>query len=198
MFCSRCITNQRPLLESGTMGAKGHVQVIVPYMTESYSSQVSWDIFYCLVYYYIYGVRLNSLSICLSILCHSDIFQRDPIDEDVPYCTLKSFPATIDHCIEWAREKASIFFLDFLHIHFHFINLLKFLFLLLFLSCTNFQFETLFNQKPSTFNKFWSVHGSKDEAVQVNKTYNFLVSKLIFFSNAHFVQMRHSKDKSKH
>ena len=37
---SRCVTNQRPLLESGTMGAKGHVQVIVPMLTESYSSQV--------------------------------------------------------------------------------------------------------------------------------------------------------------
>jgi hypothetical protein len=31
----RCVTNQRPLLESGTMGAKGHVQVIVPHATES-------------------------------------------------------------------------------------------------------------------------------------------------------------------
>ena len=38
--CSRCVTNQRPLLESGTLGAKGHVQVIVPHKTESYSSQV--------------------------------------------------------------------------------------------------------------------------------------------------------------
>ena len=38
--CSRCVTNQRPLLESGTMGAKGHVQVIVPHLTESYSTQV--------------------------------------------------------------------------------------------------------------------------------------------------------------
>jgi len=66
---SRCVTNQRPLLESGTMGAKGHVQVIVPHLTESYASQ------------------------------------RDPVDEDVPYCTLKSFPATMDHCIEWARDK---------------------------------------------------------------------------------------------
>lgn len=36
---SRCVTNKRPLLESGTLGAKGHVQVIVPYKTESYSSQ---------------------------------------------------------------------------------------------------------------------------------------------------------------
>lgn len=66
---SRCVTNQRPLLESGTMGTKGHVQVIVPHLTESYGSQ------------------------------------RDPVDDDVPYCTLKSFPAMIEHCIQWARDK---------------------------------------------------------------------------------------------
>ena len=36
---SRCVTNKIPLLESGTLGAKGHVQVIIPYKTESYSSQ---------------------------------------------------------------------------------------------------------------------------------------------------------------
>eukprot|EP01022_Parablepharisma_sp_SALTPOND_P020985 TRINITY_DN395_c0_g1_i1.p1 TRINITY_DN395_c0_g1~~TRINITY_DN395_c0_g1_i1.p1 ORF type:complete len:5656 (-),score=802.26 TRINITY_DN395_c0_g1_i1:1614-18581(-) len=36
---SRCVTNKTPLLESGTLGAKGHVQVVVPYKTESYSSQ---------------------------------------------------------------------------------------------------------------------------------------------------------------
>ncbi|XP_065836333.1 ubiquitin-like modifier-activating enzyme 6 [Oscarella lobularis] len=66
---SRCVTNQRALLESGTMGAKGHVQVVVPHMTESYSSQ------------------------------------QDPPDEDVPYCTLKSFPAVIEHTIQWARDK---------------------------------------------------------------------------------------------
>eukprot|EP00051_Salpingoeca_urceolata_P006913 m.91570 g.91570 ORF g.91570 m.91570 type:complete len:1078 (-) comp15042_c0_seq4:33-3266(-) len=66
---SRCVTNQKPLLESGTMGAKGHVQVIVPHLTESYGSQ------------------------------------RDPPEKEVPYCTLKSFPATIEHTIQWAREK---------------------------------------------------------------------------------------------
>lgn len=37
----RCVTNQRALMESGTMGTKGHVQVIVPHITESYTSQVS-------------------------------------------------------------------------------------------------------------------------------------------------------------
>ena len=35
------------------------------------------------------------------------LLKRDPIDEDVPYCTLKSFPAIIDHCIEWARDKVA-------------------------------------------------------------------------------------------
>ncbi len=35
----RCIENKRPLLQSGTLGPKGHVQVIIPYKTESYASQ---------------------------------------------------------------------------------------------------------------------------------------------------------------
>lgn len=35
----RCVNAKTPLLESGTLGPKGHVQVIVPYKTESYSSQ---------------------------------------------------------------------------------------------------------------------------------------------------------------
>ncbi|XP_073242373.1 ubiquitin-like modifier-activating enzyme 6 [Porites lutea] len=66
---SRCVSTQRALLESGTMGPKGHVQVIVPHLTESYASQ------------------------------------RDPPEEDVPHCTLKSFPAVIEHTIQWARDK---------------------------------------------------------------------------------------------
>eukprot|EP00117_Sycon_ciliatum_P049202 scpid34613/ scgid34922/ Ubiquitin-like modifier-activating enzyme 6; Monocyte protein 4; Ubiquitin-activating enzyme E1-like protein 2 len=66
---SRCVGNAKALLESGTLGAKGHIQVIVPHMTESYSSQA------------------------------------DPPSKDVPYCTLKSFPASIEHTIQWARDK---------------------------------------------------------------------------------------------
>eukprot|EP01087_Luapelamoeba_hula_P012828 TRINITY_DN3622_c0_g1_i1.p1 TRINITY_DN3622_c0_g1~~TRINITY_DN3622_c0_g1_i1.p1 ORF type:complete len:1066 (-),score=192.27 TRINITY_DN3622_c0_g1_i1:111-3308(-) len=65
----RCVTNQRALLESGTLGTKGHVQVIVPFLTESYGSR------------------------------------RDPPEKDVPFCTLKSFPNQIEHCIQWARDK---------------------------------------------------------------------------------------------
>lgn len=35
----RCVENKVPLFESGTLGPKGHVQVIVPYKTENYGSQ---------------------------------------------------------------------------------------------------------------------------------------------------------------
>uniref|UniRef100_A0A8C5LD22 Ubiquitin-like modifier-activating enzyme 6 n=1 Tax=Jaculus jaculus TaxID=51337 RepID=A0A8C5LD22_JACJA len=66
---SRCLANLRPLLDSGTMGTKGHTEIIVPHLTESYSSH------------------------------------RDPPEEEIPFCTLKSFPATIEHTIQWARDK---------------------------------------------------------------------------------------------
>jgi len=34
----RCVYYRKPLLESGTLGTKGNVQVVLPYSTESYSS----------------------------------------------------------------------------------------------------------------------------------------------------------------
>lgn len=34
----RCVFFSKPLVESGTLGTKGNVQIVVPYMTESYSS----------------------------------------------------------------------------------------------------------------------------------------------------------------
>lgn len=34
----RCVFYQKPLLESGTLGSKGNVQVVIPHLTESYSS----------------------------------------------------------------------------------------------------------------------------------------------------------------
>ena len=34
----RCVFYEKPLLESGTLGTKGNVQVIVPHLTESYAS----------------------------------------------------------------------------------------------------------------------------------------------------------------
>ncbi len=34
----RCVASRKPLLESGTLGTKGNVQVVVPHLTESYGS----------------------------------------------------------------------------------------------------------------------------------------------------------------
>lgn len=66
---SRCVSNQRALLDSGTMGTKGHTEIILPNLTESYNSH------------------------------------RDPPEEEIPFCTLKSFPSVIEHTIQWARDK---------------------------------------------------------------------------------------------
>lgn len=35
---TRCVYYAKPLLESGTLGTKANVQVVLPYVTESYSS----------------------------------------------------------------------------------------------------------------------------------------------------------------
>lgn len=35
----RCVENKVALLESGTLSSKGHVQVIIPYLTETYGSK---------------------------------------------------------------------------------------------------------------------------------------------------------------
>ena len=47
----RCVNSKTPLLESGTLGPKGHVQVIIPHKTESYGSSndpvEDGDIPYC-------------------------------------------------------------------------------------------------------------------------------------------------------
>jgi molybdopterin/thiamine biosynthesis adenylyltransferase len=40
---NRCVRVNRPLLESGTLGPKGHVQVIIPSMTENYGAMTDPD-----------------------------------------------------------------------------------------------------------------------------------------------------------
>ncbi|VEL39318.1 unnamed protein product [Protopolystoma xenopodis] len=78
---SRCVANRLVMLESGTLASKGHVQVVLPGLSESYGSQTD-----------------------------DGATGGDLIEEAanaIPYCTLKSFPANVSHCIEWAREKVS-------------------------------------------------------------------------------------------
>ncbi|VDP88792.1 unnamed protein product [Echinostoma caproni] len=75
----RCVSLHLPLFESGTLGTKGHVQVVLPGWTESYNSQFDDD--------------------------SGGAGDGAPGAGSIPYCTLKSFPSLPVHCIEWAREK---------------------------------------------------------------------------------------------
>ncbi|CAD8122682.1 unnamed protein product [Paramecium sonneborni] len=72
---SKCVENNVSLIESGTLGPKGHVQSIIPNLTESYASK------------------------------------QDPEqNNDIPYCTLRMFPESNIHCLEWARDKFEQYF----------------------------------------------------------------------------------------
>jgi len=64
----RCVYYHKPLIESGTLGTKGNVQVVIPFLTESYSST------------------------------------QDPPEKAIPICTLRNFPNTIEHTLQWARD----------------------------------------------------------------------------------------------
>lgn len=35
--------------------------------------------------------------------CYGD--SKDPEEESIPMCTLRNFPNSIDHCIEWGKNK---------------------------------------------------------------------------------------------
>ena len=48
---------------------------------------------------------LNVFGSVALVFHSSSSSQQDPPERDVPYCTLKSFPATIEHTIQWARDK---------------------------------------------------------------------------------------------
>jgi len=64
----RCVFYKKPLLESGTLGTKGNTQVVIPNLTESYSTS------------------------------------QDPPEKSIPICTLKNFPNSIEHTLQWARD----------------------------------------------------------------------------------------------
>ncbi|OQS55725.1 UBA1 [Ecytonucleospora hepatopenaei] len=62
----RCVSLKKPMVDAGTLGTKGHVQVVVPFQTESYGSS------------------------------------SDAEQDTIPLCTIRSFPNSIEHTIEWA------------------------------------------------------------------------------------------------
>lgn len=64
----KCVDHRKPMVDAGTLGPKGNVQVVVPHQSESYGSSA------------------------------------DPPEPAIPVCTLKSFPYSISHTIQWARD----------------------------------------------------------------------------------------------
>lgn len=119
---SRCVSNRIPLLESGTLGPKGHVQVVVPFKTESYSSQqdpeVSTDIPQCTLKMFP-EEALHCIEWARDLF--GKLFSQKPknvnriLDEGIEsqeyklikqaVNLLKHKPNNFDDCIKLAREK---------------------------------------------------------------------------------------------
>lgn len=73
---NRCIFMRKPMFDAGTLGTKGHLQSVLPFVSESYGSTT------------------------------------DAAESSVPMCTVKSYPYTIEHTIEWALEEFRKLFHD--------------------------------------------------------------------------------------
>ena len=64
----QCVANRKGLVDAGTLGPKGNVQVVVPFQSESYGSSA------------------------------------DPPEPAIALCTLKNFPYSISHTIQWSKD----------------------------------------------------------------------------------------------
>lgn len=129
----RCVTAKVPLLESGTLGTKGHVQVILPYQTESYGSSndpvEEGDIPYCTLKMFpeetfhciefardkfgkLFTLRPKAI---LKIL--EDPLYKPTSPEEIKALReavklAKNIPANFDECVVWARRKFQKYFVN--------------------------------------------------------------------------------------
>ncbi|KAL3275982.1 hypothetical protein HHI36_020713 [Cryptolaemus montrouzieri] len=126
----RCVYYRKPLLESGTLGTKGNTQVVVPFLTESYSSSqdppeksipictlknfpnaiehtLQWarDMFE--------GLFRQSAENASQYLTDSDFVERtlklpgvQPIEilESVKVALIDERPKSMEDCVAWARH----------------------------------------------------------------------------------------------
>ena len=122
---TRCVSNRKPLLESGTLGPKGHVQVVIPFKTESYSSQsdpeVSNDIPQCTLKMFPeeaihcvewardqFGKKFTQMPKALNKRIEEAKKGEDNNDIKLTKKVikwLKKLPKTFDDCLQIAREK---------------------------------------------------------------------------------------------
>ena len=130
---SRCVTNRIPLLESGTLGSKGHVQVIIPFKTESYSSlndpdnnndeipQCTLKMFpedniHCVEWakdYFgkiFYQLPLTIIKVCNCVMKNEKNFTLREIKKSVKW--IKKSPKSFIDCLIIARKKFNKIFID--------------------------------------------------------------------------------------
>ncbi|KAJ6005662.1 Ubiquitin-activating enzyme [Penicillium sp. IBT 35674x] len=104
----RCVFFRKPLLESGTLGTKGNVQVILPFITESYSSsqdppEKSFPM-------YLLRRPPESVNMYLSQPDYIEQTLKQAGQEKQTLQHLRDFlvtekPLTFDDCIVWARQQ---------------------------------------------------------------------------------------------
>ena len=90
----RITLSQRPLLESGTLGTKGHVQTIVPFLTETYSQQndpIPKEVAVCTLKYFPFDINH-----CIQFALH-EAFEMQFIQKPQVYNSLVSFPNVINY-----------------------------------------------------------------------------------------------------
>lgn len=126
----RCVFYRKPLLESGTLGTKGNTQVVIPFITESYSSSqdppeksipictlknfpnaiehtIQWarDLFAGLFTQPAQNTNLYiSQSNFIELTLQQGGNQKDII-ENIYKCLVQDKPLRFEDCIKWARFK---------------------------------------------------------------------------------------------
>eukprot|EP00331_Platyophrya_macrostoma_P026761 CAMPEP_0176444574 /NCGR_PEP_ID=MMETSP0127-20121128/23147_1 /TAXON_ID=938130 /ORGANISM="Platyophrya macrostoma, Strain WH" /LENGTH=2633 /DNA_ID=CAMNT_0017830115 /DNA_START=51 /DNA_END=7953 /DNA_ORIENTATION=- len=131
---ARCVKSRTPLLESGTLGPKGHVQVVIPFKTESYGSQQdpqdNNEIPYCTLKMFpeetLHCVEwardkfnkmftskpksferiLENSKVYEDLLTQEHVILREALN------FLKARPENFDDCVTWARHKFHKFFVN--------------------------------------------------------------------------------------
>ena len=131
----RCVFFCKPLLESGTLGTKGNTQVVVPYMTESYSSSndppeksipiCTLKNFPNLIEHTIQWARdlfegffkqpAENVNLYLSQPNYIESIQKQGGNqketlESIVQFLVKAKPLTFDECVVWARLKFEEYF----------------------------------------------------------------------------------------
>lgn len=126
----RCIFFQKPLLESGTLGTKGNTQVVLPHITESYSSSqdppekefpmctirsfpnriehtIAWSKEYMFEKLFVKAPQTVNLYLTQPNFLESTLKQggnqKETLETILNYLTTER-PRTFEDCIAWARR----------------------------------------------------------------------------------------------